>query len=100
MPTEDMVPANEFCIHHNIELSFIYSLNQSGLIEIITVEEKIFVPVSQLNQLEKLVRLYYDMDINLEGIETITYLLQRMNDMQQQITYLTNRLSMFKNGEV
>jgi chaperone modulatory protein CbpM len=100
MPTEDMVPANEFCIHHNIELSFIYSLNQSGLIEIITVEEKIFVPVSQLNQLEKLVRLYYDMDINLEGIETITYLLQRMNDMQQQITYLTNMLSMFKNGEV
>jgi chaperone modulatory protein CbpM len=100
MPTEDMIPASEFCIHHNIELSFIYSLNESGLIEIITIEEKTFVPVSQLNQLEKLVRLYYDMDINLEGIETITYLLQRMNDMQQQITYLTDRLNMFKDGEV
>jgi chaperone modulatory protein CbpM len=99
MTTEDMIPASEFCIHHNIELSFIYLLNESDLIEIITVEEKVFVPVSQLNQLEKLVRLYYDMGINLEGIETITYLLQRMNEMQQQIIYLTNRLSMFKNGE-
>jgi chaperone modulatory protein CbpM len=97
MPTEDMVPANEFCIHHNIELSFIYSLNQSGLIKIITVEEKTFVPVSQLNQLEKLVRLYYDMDINLEGIETITYLLQRMNDMQQQIVQLNNKLNVYGN---
>ncbi len=95
MPTEDMVPAKEFCIHHNIELSFIYSLNQSGLIEIITVEEKTFVPVSQLSQLEKLVRLYYDMDINLEGIETITYLLQRMNDMQQQIVQLNNKLNVY-----
>jgi chaperone modulatory protein CbpM len=95
MPTEDMIPASEFCIHHNIELSFIYSLNQSGLIEIITVEEKIFVPVSQLSQLEKLVRLYYDMDINLEGIETITCLLHRINEMQQQIVQLNNKLNIY-----
>jgi chaperone modulatory protein CbpM len=98
MPTEDIIPASEFCIHHNIELSFIYSLNESGLIEIIRIEEKTFVPVSQLNQLEKLVRLYYDMDINLEGIETITYLLQRMNDMQQQIAELNNKLSVYHKG--
>jgi chaperone modulatory protein CbpM len=98
MPTEDMIPANEFCIHHNIELSFIYSLNQSGLIEIITEEEKIFVPASQLRHLEKLARLYYEMGINLEGIETITYLLQRINDMQKQIADLNNKLSVYQNG--
>lgn len=61
------------------------------------IEEKLFVPASQLNNLEKLVRLYYEMDINLEGIETITYLLKRMNDMQQQITLLTNRLRLYEN---
>ncbi len=96
MQTEEMIPADEFCIHHNIELSFIYSLKESGLIEMSSVEEKVFVPVSQLNQLERLVRLYYEMDINLEGIETITYLLQRMNDMQQQIILLNNRLSIYE----
>lgn len=95
MPTEEMIPATEFCIHHNIELSFIYSLNQSGLIEIITVEEKIFLPAGQLGYVEKLARLYYEMDINLEGIETITYLLQRINDMQQQIAELNNKLSVY-----
>ncbi len=96
MQTEEMIPADEFCIHHNIELSFIYSLKESGLIEMSSVEEKVFVPVSQLNQLERLVRLYYEMDINLEGIETITYLLQRMNDMQQQILLLNNRLRIYE----
>jgi hypothetical protein len=96
MRTEDMIPADEFCIHHHIELSFIYSLNESGLIEIDRVEEKTFVPASQLPQLEKLVRLYYEMDINLEGIETITHLLQRMNHMQQQIQQLNNRLAMYE----
>ena len=96
MQTEEMIPANEFCIHHNIELSFIYSLKESGLIEISTVEEKTFVPVNQLSHLEKLVRLYYEMDINLEGIETITYLLKRMNEMQQQIGQLNNRLRIYE----
>jgi chaperone modulatory protein CbpM len=96
MQTEEMIPADKFCIHHNIELSFIYSLKESGLIEMSSVEEKVFVPVSQLNQLERLVRLYYEMDINLEGIETITYLLERMNDMQQQIILLNNQLSIYE----
>ncbi len=97
MPATHLIAANEFCIYHNIEPSFIYSLQQSGLIEITVVEEKPFVEESELPQLEKLVRLYREMDINLEGIETITYLLQRMNEMQRQIVQLTNRLSMYEN---
>jgi hypothetical protein len=96
MQTEEMIPASECCIHYHIEPSFIDSLRDAGLIEILIVEEKIFVPTSQLSQLEKLVRLYYELDINLEGIETITYLLQRMNEMQKKIIQLSNRLSMYE----
>jgi len=97
MQTEEMITASEFCIHHKIELSFIDALQKSGLIEITRQEETILVPVNQLPQLEKMVRLYYELDINLEGIETITYLLQRMNDMQQRIAQLSNRLSIYEN---
>ena len=97
MHTEEMIPASEFCIHHNIELSFIYSLQESGLIEITSIEEKIFVPLSQLSLLEKLVRLYYEMDINLEGIETISYLLERLNDLQRHVISLNNKLRLYEN---
>ena len=93
MQTEEMIVVNEFCIHHNIDISFIHSLQESGLIEITHTEEKLYLHESQLPRLEKMLRLYYEMDINLEGIETITYLLNRMNEMQQQITELNNRLS-------
>jgi chaperone modulatory protein CbpM len=96
METAAWIPADEFCIHHNIELSFIYSLKDSGLVEIMSSEEKVFVHADHLKQLEKMVALY-EMDINLEGIETITYLLQRMADMQQQILQLNNRLGMYEN---
>ncbi len=97
MEKEAMIPVNEFCIHYNIELSFIDSLKESGLIDIKNVEEEIVIPLSQLNQLEKIARLYYEMDINLEGIETITYLLKRMNAMQQEIVQLSNKLSVYEN---
>ena len=96
MQTEAMIPASEFCIHHNIELSFIYSLHDSGLIEIAITEEKVFVPVSQLDQLEKLVRMHYMMDINLEGMEAITHILQRMNDLERKIRVLDSRLRMYE----
>ncbi len=96
METEQMIPVSEFCIYHNIELSFIYSLNESGLIDITSIEEKIFVPVTQLKHLETLMRLKDEMDINIEGIETISYLLQRMNDMQHLILQLHNKLAFYE----
>lgn len=96
MQNEDKVPASEFCIHHNIELSFIDSLKDYGLIETVTIEEKIFLPLSELARLEKIVRLHFELDINLEGVETITHLLERMEEMQENITRLTNRLKAYE----
>ena len=99
MPTTHLIAANEFCIYHNIEPSFIYSLQQSGLIEVTIVEEKLFVEESELPQLERLVRLYHELDINLEGIETITHLLQKINSMQDEMIALRNRLRLYELNE-
>jgi hypothetical protein len=96
MQTENLIAVNEFCINHNIEFSFISSLQQSGLIEITTIEEKGFIDPGQIQQLEKIVRLYYELDINLEGIETITHLLLRINTMQDEIVMLRNRLRLYE----
>ena len=96
MQTKNYIAVNEFCINHNIEVSFISSLQETGLIEIAFVEETAFLDADQLQQVEKFMHLYYDLDINLEGIETITHLLQRMNAMQDEITILRNRLSLYE----
>ncbi len=92
MQPDDMIPVTEFCVHHKIELSFIHSLEQHGMIETVVIEENIFLPLSQLDRLEKIVRLHFELDINLEGIETINHLLQRITNMQEQIVGLSNRL--------
>ncbi len=96
MEKEQMIAASEFCMYHNVELSFIYSLNELGLIEIIQIEEKLFLPFNQIKHLEKLMRFKDDMDINIEGIETIAHLLQRISNMQLHILQLKNRLAFYE----
>jgi hypothetical protein len=66
------------------------------MIETVMVEEAIFLPLSQLDRLEKIVRLHFELNINLEGIQTITHLLERIEEMQEHITKLTNRLRAYE----
>ena len=96
MQTDYLIDIDEFCANHNIEISFISSLEQTGLIKIKTIKETGFIDPKQLLQLEKIVRLYYELDINLEGIETINYLLQRINSMHDENNMLRNRLRLYE----
>lgn len=98
MGAEYLIAVDEFCASHNIEISFISSLHQSGLIEIRSIKNSGYIEVDQLRQLEKYVRLYYDLDINLEGIETIDYLLHQINSLQDEIVSLRNRLRVYETG--
>ena len=99
MQTDYLIAVDEFCANHNIEISFISTLQQNGLIKITTISETGYIDQDQLLQLEKIVRLYYELDINLEGIETINYLLQRISSMQDEIIYLRNKIRIYETNE-
>jgi len=96
MQPEYLIAINEFCANSNIEISFINSLEQNGLIEITTIKETGFIDADQLQQLEKYIHFYYELDINLEGIETIVHLLRRIDLMQDEIITLKNRLRFYE----
>lgn len=96
MKTGHLIAIEEFCLSHNIEISFISSLQQTGLIEIKIIKETAFIDADQLYQLEKIIRLYFELDINLEGIETVNHLLQRVISMQEEIISLKNRLRLYE----
>jgi chaperone modulatory protein CbpM len=100
MKAKNLVSINDFCANHNIDVSFISSLKESGLIEITTVRSVEFIDGEQLHLVEKFVRLYYELDINIEGIETINYLLQRINSLQDEIRVLRNTLRIYENIEI
>ncbi|TFH49809.1 MAG: MerR family transcriptional regulator [Bacteroidia bacterium] len=99
MHTEYLISAEEFCASHEIEISFIRLLEQTGLIELETVHESPVIRKEQLRQLEIFINLHYELEINMEGIETITHLLQRMSVMHNEIILLRNRLRLHEDNQ-
>ncbi len=96
MQNKELIPAEDFCNSHHIELSFISSLHNLKLVEITTIKETGFIHNSQLEKLERCVRLHYDLDINAEGIDAINHLLDRVKNMQSEILQLQNRLRRYE----
>jgi hypothetical protein len=96
MQTEYLVAIDEFCTKHNIEVSFISSLQETGLIEITMVDDAAFIQLEQLQEIEKFIRFYYELDINIEGIETISHLLHRVNELQKEIVALRNKVGLYE----
>lgn len=99
MQENTLIPANELCVHHNIEMSFIYSLQEFGLLEMVSKEENLFIPAEQLSELEKLIRMYYELNINMEGIDAICHLLKRLEAAQQEVNHLRSLLKFHQSNE-
>ncbi|MCO5242037.1 MAG: chaperone modulator CbpM [Chitinophagaceae bacterium] len=93
--TEELITSEACCAYYHIEHSFIQTLNEYGLIEIISDGRTQFIPNTQLGELEKFIRLHYELGINPEGIDAITHLLLKMKDMQEEISLLRNRLQLW-----
>jgi len=87
-----IISITEVCHHYQLEKDFLQSLNEIGLIPLIEEANQQFVEEDQLKELEMILHLHYDLDINLEGIDAISHLLLRMEEMQREIRQLRGRL--------
>ncbi len=96
MKTDEMVKAEEFCLCHQVDITFIRSLNEFGLVTLTTMEENLYIPTAQVVEIERMMRFHFDMNINLEGVEVITRLLKQMDDMRDEARLLRNRLNLYE----
>ena len=92
MENENLISIEEFCTHYKIESSFVHSLESFGLIEITTIEATRYLMKDQIRDVEKMIRMHYDLDINIEGIEAISHLLRRIGNLQEELRALRNRV--------
>ncbi len=96
MDNDQLIPLELFCTYYNVEVSFISALTEFGLIEITTVEQTQFIYKETISDLERLIRMHYELEINIEGIEAIAHLLQRVNSLQSELMSVKNRLNLYE----
>ncbi|WP_457616535.1 chaperone modulator CbpM [Lutibacter sp.] len=96
MSSESLISIQQICKHYDIPVSFINSLNEFGIIEIEYIDNDKCIYEKHLNQVEKMMRLHYDLNINFEGIDVINNLLQRTELLENEIRLLKNRLLIYE----
>lgn len=78
----------DICRSNNIEIAFIKELHQNGLIEITVIESQEFVHEDQVAQIQKYQNWYYDLELNIQGIEIVQQLLHKIESLKSQIQTL------------
>lgn len=90
---ENLIAITDICTYHEVEYTFISSLGDAGLISLSVVNDETFIPESDMQILEKMIRMYTDLDINVPGIEAVIHLLRRVEQMQDEIRALKCKLA-------
>jgi len=99
MENTEMIMLDEFCASHHVEVSFIHSLEETGLIETVAVNQALYIVSDDLPKLEQITRLHQDLNINPEGIDAVNHLLRHIEAMKQEIVQLRNRIRFYEEND-
>ncbi|MGY8914886.1 MAG: chaperone modulator CbpM [Flavobacteriales bacterium] len=86
------ITIKDFCSSHDIEESFVLSLSEFDLVTVKIVEQERYIHQEELPKLEKMIRLNQELGINLEGLEAIYHLLEKVEQMQTEVNQLRIKL--------
>ncbi len=95
MELENLISLKQFCEYHEIDQNFILSLHDLEIIEIIIVNENEYFHMDALEKTEKIIRLHLDLSINIEGIDVIIQLLEKIKLLENELSISKNKLSFY-----
>jgi len=98
MNEENFIPVNRLCANYEVERSFFSELDEFGLIEIHQVENTYCISEDGISVVEKIIRIHQDLNINLEGVDAVLNLLEKINDLQEELNSVKNRLRLYEDG--
>jgi hypothetical protein len=86
-----------YCSIHNIDHSFISSLQSEGIIDIELSDEGEYIDEDQLHDLELYTR-WYQLGINPEGIDALRHIVQKLRNVQSELNLLREKVRFYEQG--
>ena len=93
MEAQNLISTQCFCEYYDVPIQFITELKEYELIEVIVAENQDYIKIAHIKQVEKMIRLHYDLNINLEGVDVIYNLLNQVDSLIKEIIDLKNKLN-------
>ncbi|HRG32111.1 MAG: chaperone modulator CbpM [Saprospiraceae bacterium] len=99
MENNQLVLIDQVCVHYEVELNFIDSLEEYGLIQLVVMDNTKYLSPDDLQYVEKMIRLKYELGINMEGIDVINNLLHQIDNLQNELVLAKKKLSIYEQDE-
>jgi hypothetical protein len=90
------ISVHQFCIHYDVPQSFIDSLSNFELIKIIEIETKKHILIEDINRIERLMRLHFELHVNFEGLDIINNMINQISILQKDIDDLRNKVDFYE----
>ncbi|RKE44502.1 chaperone modulator CbpM [Sphingobacterium detergens] len=87
-----LIKVIDFCQSRKVETTFLQTMEEYGLIHIIIQQEEQFIDEDELKKLERFSNLYYDLEVNPQGIQVANHLLDKVEQLQHEVLQLKNKL--------
>lgn len=94
MKTKNLISIRQFCEYHHIEHAFILTLNEHDFVELIQVDNIAYIHIDTIPKVEKIMRLHFELSINMEGIDVIVQLLDKIEALQEELSDTKNKLNL------
>ena len=98
METNNLLSIAQFCNHYKVPVSFLKSLEEVELIEIIFCNEEACIQVFQIAEIEKMIRLHFELNINIEGLDAVNNLLNQIEYLKNENLELKNKLQIYESN--
>ncbi len=96
MIATEYIVVSQLCKHYQVEQSFFSTMHENAWIEFILVEEVSCVHQDELPKIEKILRLHQSLDIHLDSMDIVLQLLEKVEDLQNEIIGLKQKLKRYE----
>lgn len=96
MATEKYIPVVQLCNLYQIEVTFFYELNDLGLVELISRDNDFFLHEETLFKVERILRIHQELNVNMEGIDVVLNLLDKVDKLQDEVHVMKSRLRLYE----
>ena len=96
MNTQKYIPVLHLCDMYQTEISFFKKLDEHGLIEITSIQNSLYVHQDKLYEVEKIIRIHRELNVNIEGVDVVLNLLEKVDQLQNEVYRIQSRLRLYE----
>jgi len=96
MQAKDFISLHTLCACYQVETTFFDQLHEVGLIEITTIEQQTYLHQDSITDIEKIIRIQRDLQLDIEAIDVVFNLLNKVTALENELNAARNRLKIYE----